>query len=49
MDRREDNRRISNGEQYLMTVNAALTHPVSRTWKGYWQRSLAVPAETPET
>jgi transposase-like protein len=37
---REDNRRVSNGEQYLMTVNAALAHPVSRQWKGYWQRSV---------
>lgn len=36
---RENNRRVSNGEQYLMTTNAALTHPVSRQWKGYWQRS----------
>ena len=36
---REDNRRVSNGEQYLMAVNAALMHPVSRQWKGYWQRS----------
>jgi hypothetical protein len=35
---RENNRRISNGEQYLMTVDAALQHPVSRHWKGYWQR-----------
>jgi transposase-like protein len=35
---REDNRRRSNGEQYLITVNAALAHPVSRQWKGYWQR-----------
>ena len=36
---REDHRRISNGEQYLLTVNAALSHPVSRQWKGYWQRA----------
>jgi hypothetical protein len=36
---REDNRRVSNGEQYLMTATAALKHPVSRQWKGYWQRS----------
>jgi transposase-like protein len=36
---REDHRRVSNGEQYLMVANAALTHPVSRQWKGYWQRS----------
>jgi transposase-like protein len=34
---REDNRRRSNGEQYLIAVNAALAHPVSRQWKGYWQ------------
>ncbi|WP_375463062.1 IS1595 family transposase [uncultured Methylobacterium sp.] len=38
---REDHRRISNGVQYLMATNAALTHPVSRQWKGYWQRSAA--------
>ena len=37
---REDNRRVSNGEQYLMTANAALAHPVSRQWKGYWQRNI---------
>lgn len=36
---REDNRRISNGEQYLMVTGAALAHPVSRQWKGYWQRA----------
>jgi transposase-like protein len=34
---REDNRRVSNGEQYLIAVNAAASHPVSRQWKGYWQ------------
>ena len=37
---REDHRRVSNGEQYLMATNSALAHPVSRQWKGYWQRSL---------
>ena len=36
---REDNRRRSNGEQYLLATNAALAHPVSRQWKGYWQRA----------
>ncbi len=36
---REDNRRVSNGEQYLMAADAALRHPVSRVWKGYWQRA----------
>ncbi len=35
---RENNRRISNGEQYLIVTNMALTAPVSRQWKGYWQR-----------
>ncbi len=35
---REDNRRVSNGEQYLAATSAALGHPVSRQWKGYWQR-----------
>jgi hypothetical protein len=34
---REDHRRISNGEQYLILANSALAHPVSRQWKGYWQ------------
>lgn len=38
---REDNRRVSNGEQFLMAAGAALAHPVSRTWKGYWQRKAA--------
>ena len=35
---REDHRRKSNGVQYLCAASAALTHPVSRQWKGYWQR-----------
>ena len=39
MSWREDHRRVSNGEQFLMATNAALTHPVSRQWKGYWQRA----------
>ena len=38
---REDNRRVSNGEQFLMTGRAALAHPVSRVWTGYWQRAAA--------
>jgi hypothetical protein len=36
---REDNRRISNGEQFLAISAAALGHSISRNWKGYWQRS----------
>jgi transposase-like protein len=39
MDWREDNRRASNGEQYEMVVRAALSHPVSANWKGYWERN----------
>ncbi len=38
MDWREDARRESNGTQYLTVVKAAALHPVSRQWKGYWQR-----------
>lgn len=36
---RENFRRTSNGEQYRMTALAAITHPVSKQWKGYWQRN----------
>ncbi len=35
---RENNRRVPNGEQYLMIAGAAMAHPVSQQWKGYWQR-----------
>ncbi len=38
MSWREDHRRVSNGEQFLGVSAAALGHPVSRQWKGYWQR-----------
>jgi transposase-like protein len=41
MDWREDNRRVSNGEQYLIAANATAKHPVSQQWKGYWQRSFS--------
>ncbi|MGO8739566.1 IS1595 family transposase [Rhodoblastus sp.] len=37
---REDHRRVSNGEQFLMIAAASLAHPISRQWKGYWQRNL---------
>jgi len=36
---REDRRCVSNGEQFLAATAAALGHPVSRQWKGYWQRA----------
>ena len=38
MSWREDNRRKPNGTLYLLAAGAALGHPVSREWKGYWQR-----------
>ena len=41
MDWREDARRESNGAQYLTVVKAAAMHPISRQWKGYWQRRRA--------
>lgn len=36
---REDNRRISNGAQSTAIAAIALKHPMSREWRGYWQRS----------
>jgi transposase-like protein len=41
MSWREDHRRVSNGEQYLMAVNAAAMRPKSAQWCGYWQRSMS--------
>ena len=38
---RENNRRVSNGAQYLGVTAAALNAPVSRQWKGYWQRTAS--------
>jgi transposase-like protein len=35
---REDNRRVANGGQHAAVLTAALGSPVSRAWKGYWQR-----------
>lgn len=35
---REDNRRIDNGNQAVLVVEAAMDAPVSRQWKGYWQK-----------
>lgn len=36
---REDYRRTSNGGQFGMIVAATMAAPVSRQWKGYWQRN----------
>jgi transposase-like protein len=35
---REDTRRRPNGDLHATMAGAALAHPVSRTWAGYWQR-----------
>ena len=36
---REDRRRMPNGALHLAATGAALAHPVSRVWAGYWQRN----------
>ena len=38
---REDYRRVPNGTLFTMVAAAATKHPVSRQWKGYWQRNEA--------
>jgi ribosomal protein L37AE/L43A/transposase-like protein len=38
---REDARRQPNGTQWRRITSAALHHPMSETWRGYWQRSVA--------
>jgi transposase-like protein len=38
---REDHRRIPNGKQYSAITAAALGHPHSKDFRGYWQRSMA--------
>ena len=35
---REDGRRVPNGALHQAATAAALAHPVSRQWKGYWQK-----------
>jgi transposase-like protein len=35
---RENHRRAANGDQFAMILAASARHPVSRQWKGYWQR-----------
>ena len=36
---REDHRRMANGGLAHRALGLAMAHPVSREWKGYWQRS----------
>lgn len=37
----EDHRRRDNGANAHAAIALAMTHPVSRVWAGYWQRSAA--------
>eukprot|EP00873_Tetraselmis_striata_P032486 jgi/Tetstr1/452750/TSEL_039786.t1 len=37
----EDHRRRDNGGNAMAVVTNAMAHPVSRVWKGYWQRNAA--------
>jgi hypothetical protein len=36
---KEDAWRVDNGAQHEAVMGAALAHPVSRVWAGYWQRA----------
>lgn len=38
---REDRRRYSNAENYGEALRITTHHPISRQWKGYWQRERA--------
>jgi ribosomal protein L37AE/L43A len=38
---REDHRCAANGAQWQLVIGAALHHPKSKVWRGYWQRSAA--------
>lgn len=35
----EDHRELSNGAMTGKAIGLAMAHPVSRQWKGYWQRT----------
>jgi hypothetical protein len=38
---RENNRRRSNGDHWNLITAAALAHPKSTIWAGYWHRKAA--------
>jgi ribosomal protein L37AE/L43A len=38
---REDHRRAPNGLHFRRVTSAALRHPKSEAWRGYWQRNAA--------
>lgn len=35
---RSDRRRLDNGAQFAEVAEMAISHPISRQWKGYWQK-----------
>jgi transposase-like protein len=37
---REEHCRLSNGDQFLLTLAKALHHPSSKHWRGYFQRTM---------
>lgn len=37
----EDHRRLDNGAMAGRVLGLAMAHPVSRNWKGYWQRAVS--------
>ena len=45
---RDNRKRNSNADQYEALISAAASHPVSRQWKGYWQRRKAT-EQTPSS
>jgi len=38
---RSDRRRVPNGTVFAEVTGLSITHPVSRQWKGYWQKRAA--------
>lgn len=46
---REDTRRMSNGQQFLLTAYAALTTGRSENWQRYWQRRRLDPWRRPRS
>lgn len=36
---KENNRRLPNGDAFRRTLRLAMAAPVSRQWKGYWERN----------
>jgi len=41
-----DHRRLDNGALAQRALGLALQHPISRQWKGYWQRHQLTSVES---